>query len=43
MEDNTPLDVRMKRYEYAFRTVMPHRAYTLIRLDGRAFHEGKPR
>lgn len=38
MDDNTPLDVRMKAYEHAFRTYLPRRAYTLMRLDGRAFH-----
>lgn len=37
-EENTPLDVRMKTYEHAFRTYLPRRAYTLMRLDGRAFH-----
>lgn len=35
---NTPLSARMKGYETAFRQVMPRRAYTLMRLDGRAFH-----
>lgn len=36
--ENTPLDERMKRYEHTFRTYLPRRAYTLMRLDGRAFH-----
>lgn len=35
---NTPLGIRMKGYETAFRQVLPRRAYTLMRLDGRAFH-----
>jgi tRNA(His) guanylyltransferase len=38
MNENTPLDERMKRYEHAFRQYLPRRTYTLIRLDGRAFH-----
>lgn len=37
MSDNTPIGDRMKRYEHTFRTYMPRRAYTLMRLDGRAF------
>lgn len=36
--DNTPLGDRMKAYERAFRDHLPRRAYTLIRLDGKAFH-----
>lgn len=28
----------MKRHEVAFRTVLPRRTYTLLRVDGRAFH-----
>lgn len=36
--DNTPLGERMKRYEHTYRQYLPRRAYTLIRLDGRAFH-----
>lgn len=36
--DNTPLGDRMKAYEFTFRPTMPRRAYTLMRLDGRAFH-----
>ncbi len=38
MSDNTPLGDRMKVYERAFQQVLPRRSYTLIRLDGRAFH-----
>lgn len=38
MGDNTPLGDRMKVYERAFRDYLPRRAYTLLRLDGRAFH-----
>ena len=38
MSDNTALDIRMKRYEHAFRQYLPRRTYTLMRLDGRAFH-----
>lgn len=29
---------RMKRYEYVQRQVLPRRTYTILRLDGRAFH-----
>ncbi len=29
---------RMKRYEHTFRTFFARRSYTLLRLDGRAFH-----
>lgn len=38
MTENTGLDVRMKRYENAFRNVLPNRSYVLLRLDGWAFH-----
>lgn len=38
MSSNTPLGDRMKRYEHAFRQHLPRRSYTLVRLDGRAFH-----
>lgn len=38
MTDNTPLDERMKRYESTYRHYLPRRTYTLLRLDGRAFH-----
>ena len=37
-DDNTPLGERMKGYETTFRQVLPRRTYTLMRLDGRAFH-----
>lgn len=37
-DGRTPLDVRMKRYEHVYRQYLPRRTYTLIRLDGRAFH-----
>lgn len=36
--DNTPLGDRMKRYEAGGRYTLPPRTYTLMRLDGRAFH-----
>lgn len=32
------LGERMKRYEHQTRHVLPKRTYTLVRLDGRAFH-----
>lgn len=32
------LGERMKRYEHQTRTTLPRRTYTLMRLDGRAFH-----
>lgn len=38
MSDKTALGDRMKRHEAAFRTVLPRRTYTVIRVDGRAFH-----
>ncbi|MER7331775.1 MULTISPECIES: tRNA(His) guanylyltransferase Thg1 family protein [unclassified Micromonospora] len=38
MSDNTSLGDRMKAYEAATRTVLPRRTYTIIRVDGRAFH-----
>lgn len=38
MSDNTPLGDRMKRYEQAYRQYLPRRSYTLMRLDGQAFH-----
>lgn len=38
MTDKTALGDRMKRHEAAHRTVLPRRTYTLIRVDGRAFH-----
>jgi tRNA(His) guanylyltransferase len=36
--DRTALGDRMKRYERASQTVLPRRTYTIIRVDGRAFH-----
>ncbi|MGW1001777.1 tRNA(His) guanylyltransferase Thg1 family protein [Streptomyces sp. NPDC002520] len=38
MSDRTALGDRMKRHEAAFRAVLPRRTYTVIRVDGRAFH-----
>ncbi|NUU20367.1 MAG: hypothetical protein HOV68_02460 [Streptomycetaceae bacterium] len=38
MTDPAPLGDRMKAYEAAARTVHPRRTYTIIRVDGRAFH-----
>lgn len=38
MTDSTALGDRMKRYEATYRAVLPRRTYTLLRLDGRAFH-----
>ncbi|MER5966676.1 tRNA(His) guanylyltransferase Thg1 family protein [Streptomyces sp. NPDC002057] len=38
MTDDTALGDRMKRYEAAQRTILPRRTYTLLRVDGRAFH-----
>jgi tRNA(His) 5'-end guanylyltransferase len=38
MSDKTALGDRMKDYEAVQRTVLPRRTYTLLRLDGRAFH-----
>lgn len=35
---NDPLGDRMKRYEHVSRIYLPRRTYTLIRVDGRAFH-----
>lgn len=36
--DRTALGDRMKLYEAATHTVLPRRTYTVIRVDGRAFH-----
>lgn len=33
-----PLGDRMKRYEQPYRFVLPRRTYTIVRVDGRAFH-----
>lgn len=38
MSDRTALGDRMKAYEYVTRSVLPRRAYTILRVDGRAFH-----
>lgn len=38
MTVNDSLGDRMKRHEQATKTALPRRAYTLIRADGRAFH-----
>lgn len=38
MTDNSALGDRMKRYEAVQRSVLPRRTYTLLRVDGRAFH-----
>jgi tRNA(His) 5'-end guanylyltransferase len=38
MTDKTALGDRMKRYEHACRHVLPRRTYTIIRVDGKAFH-----
>lgn len=29
---------RMKRYENSYRFYLPNRTYTIIRVDGKAFH-----
>jgi tRNA(His) guanylyltransferase len=36
--DGTSLGDRMKRYEHAYHRVLPRRTYTIMRVDGRAFH-----
>jgi tRNA(His) guanylyltransferase len=36
--DSTALGDRMKRHEAVYRTLLPRRTYTILRLDGRAFH-----
>ncbi|MBG0818265.1 tRNA(His) guanylyltransferase Thg1 family protein [Planomonospora sp. ID82291] len=38
MSDTTALGDRMKGYEHVTRGVLPRRTYTIIRVDGRAFH-----
>ena len=38
MTDNTALGDRMKRYEAVQRAILPRRTYTVLRVDGRAFH-----
>lgn len=39
MSDNTALGDRMKRHEATYRTLLPRRTYTIIRVDGRSFHQ----
>ncbi|OKI16577.1 tRNA(His) guanylyltransferase Thg1 family protein [Streptomyces sp. CB03911] len=38
MSDKTALGDRMKRHEATYRALLPRRTYTLLRVDGRAFH-----
>lgn len=38
VSDRTALGDRMKSYEATYRALLPRRTYTLLRLDGRAFH-----
>ena len=38
MADRTSLGDRMKTYEAVTRAVLPRRTYTVVRVDGRAFH-----
>lgn len=38
MSDTTALGDRMKRYEAAYRAVLPRRTYSILRVDGRSFH-----
>ena len=38
MTTSSALGDRMKGYEDAYRTTLPRRTYTLLRLDGKAFH-----
>lgn len=38
MTDRTALGDRMKRYEATTRHTLPRRTYTILRVDGRAFH-----
>jgi len=38
MSDGTSLGDRMKAYERPYRQLLPRRTYTIIRVDGRAFH-----
>lgn len=37
-QDNTALGDRMKRHEAPYRTLLPRHTYTILRVDGRAFH-----
>jgi tRNA(His) guanylyltransferase len=36
--DKTSLGDRMKQYENEFRNFIPEKTYTILRLDGKAFH-----
>lgn len=38
MTDSTSIGDRMKRHEASYRMLLPRRTYTIIRVDGRAFH-----
>lgn len=38
MTDNSALGDRMKRYEATTRALLPRRTYSVLRVDGRAFH-----
>jgi len=38
MSSHSPLATRMKAHEHVTRLVLPPRAYTIVRVDGRAFH-----
>ena len=38
MTDNSALGDRMKAYEHVTRQALPRRTYSLLRVDGRAFH-----
>lgn len=38
MSDSTALGDRMKRYEAVTRDFLPRRTYTILRVDGKAFH-----
>jgi tRNA(His) 5'-end guanylyltransferase len=38
MSDSTALGDRMKRYEATTRAFLPRRTYSILRVDGRAFH-----
>lgn len=38
MTDSTALGDRMKAHEAEFRSVLPRRTYTVLRVDGRSFH-----
>lgn len=38
MTSRDPLGDRMKRYERPYEFVLPRRTYTVVRVDGRAFH-----